>query len=141
MHLSCTTCAMTWQVYGPHFEQMDGIDETARTVSNTLHDWLRMSDSKERAIFLDAAFQMIESTRATTVGEILGEKLKNLRTVISSSRDLDPERKKEFNRLAGLFLSVGVGNVIDRYRSKKPEEKTENSVEDRTGNLPDGEKD
>ena len=113
---------LTWQVYGPRFERMEGIDETAKTVSETLHDWLKMSDPEQRAIFLDAAFQMIESTRATTVGEFLGDKVKNLRTMISSSRDLDPERKKEFNRLVGLFLSVGVGNVIDRYR---PENKKE----------------
>lgn len=122
---------LTWQVYGPHFEQAEEIDETAKTVSDTLHDLLEKSNREQRATFLDAAFQMIESTRATTVGEIMGDKLRNLRAVIGSRKDLDPEQKKEFNRLIGLFVSVGVGNVIDRYRPKKPEEKTETGTEDR----------
>ena len=116
---------LTWQVYGPRFERMDRIDETAQTICNTLHDLLKLSDQEQRATFLDAAFQMIESTRATTIGDIMGEKRKNLLSMISSSRELDPEQKKQFNKLVGLFVSAGLGNVIERYRPKKPEEKGE----------------
>ena len=60
-----------------------------------------------------------------------GVSFRNLRSLISSGRDLDPERKKEFNRLLGVFLSAGVGNVIERgvgnviekYLPRKAEEK------------------
>ena len=114
---------LTWQVYGPRFERMDGIDETAQTISDTLHDWLKMSDEAQRATFLKAAYQMIESTRATTLNDLMGEKIRSLRSMIASSRDLDPERKKEFNKLVGLLFSAGVGNVIERVRPKRPEEK------------------
>lgn len=127
---------LTWQVYGPHFECVESIDETAKTISDTLHDWLKLSDQEERAMFLDVAFGMIESTRATTVSEIMGEKIRNLRSLISSGRDLDPERKKEFNRLLGVFLSAGVGNVIERGVGNVIEKYLPRKAEEKKGRAP-----
>ena len=116
---------LTWQVYGPRFERAEEIDETARTISDTLHDWLNLSDEKQRAAFLQAAYQMIESTRATTVSEIMAEKIKTLRSMVAGSRDLDPEQKKQFNKLTALFFSAGMGNVIEHVLPRRPEENQE----------------
>lgn len=107
---------LSWQIIGPRFEEMDSVDENAITIRDTLHEWVDRSDKKQRAAFVDAAFQILESTNVTTVGELKGEKMKNLRAMINGSRDLDPEMKKEFGKLMNLFLSLGADNVWDRFR-------------------------
>ena len=118
---------LTWQVLGTGFEEMDSIDETAESISETLHEWLNATEPEERADFVDAVFQMIESTKVTTVSEMKEEKLKNLKTLIESSRELSPEKRKIAGRMVGRFVSVGLSNVLEHYLKRneegpKPEE-------------------
>ncbi len=128
----------SWQVIGTRFEELDSVDENAVTIRDTLHEWVDKSDKKQRAAFVDAAFKILESTNVTTVGELKGEKMKNLRAMISGSRELDPEMKKEFNKLMNLFLSLGADNVWDRFRFWLSEGK--NGQQEGNARLPAGEK-
>ena len=114
---------LTWQVYGPHFEELPHIDETAKTISATLHEWLQRSNPEEREAFVDTVFQMLESTKASTVGELVGDKFRNLRTVLESTREIDPEMRKASTKLVNLFISLGLGNVVDLVRSRRGEAK------------------
>ncbi len=109
---------LSWQVYGPRFEELEEVDENAVTIRDTLHEWLERSDRDQRAAFLDTAYRMVENTKATTISELTGEKMKTLRNMIGGSRDADPEGRKDFNKLMSLFLSLGVDNMFDRVRDK-----------------------
>lgn len=113
---------LSWQVYGPRFETLEEIDEVALTTRETLREWLEKTEPDQRAAFVDTTFDMIESTRATTVGELMGDKVRNLRTMISANREMDPESRKAFNRLVGLAVSLGFDKVLDRYRNRKAED-------------------
>ncbi len=128
----------SWQLIGPRFEEMDSVDETAIAVRDTLHEWVDKSDKKQRAAFVDAVFQILESTNVTTVGELKGEKMKNLRAMINGSRDLDPEMRKEFSKLMNLFISLGADNAWDRFRFWLSEGK--NGQQEGNARLPAGEK-
>ncbi len=119
----------TWQVRGPGFEVLEEIDDNARIISETLHEFLQQSDKEQRAAFLDAAFRMIESTGATSLGEIREDKLKSLWNAFTSGKELKPETRKQFNKVVGLFVSLGVGNVIERYRNRKSERAAERELE------------
>lgn len=114
---------LTWQVFGPHFEEVGEIDRTALTARDTLHEWLDRSDPEQRAAFVDTVFQMIEGTKANTVGELMSEKLKNLWSALGTTREISPETRKTASKLVGLFLSLGAGNMVERYRSRWAEEK------------------
>ncbi len=129
---------LSWQVIGTRFEEMDSVDENAITIRDTLHEWVERSNKKQRAAFVDAAFKILESTNVTTVGELKGEKIKNLRAMINGSRDLDPEMKKEFGKLMNLFLSLGADNVWDRLRFWLTEGK--NGQQDGNNRLTAGER-
>jgi len=110
---------LTWQVYGPKFVTAEKIDETAEVVSDTLHEWLDQTNRGERAKMVDALFGLIESTRATTVAEVMGERLKSLTSMVLGTRDLDPVSRKTVTKLIGLFLSLGFGRVTEKYRLKR----------------------
>ncbi len=109
---------MSWEVLGPRFEELESIDDNAVTIRDTLQEWLQKSEKKERAAFLEAAYRMVDSTKATTVGELMGDKMKNLRLMMGERRDMKPETKKDFNKLMSLFLSLGMDNVMDNVMDK-----------------------
>ena len=110
---------MSWQVYGPKFETLPAIDQMAVVTRDTLHEWLRNSTPEQRASFVDALFSMAESTRATKMSELTGEKLKTLVTMVSNRKEVDPETRRVFTRLMAQAVTLGFGNVMDRVRGRR----------------------
>ncbi len=110
---------MTWRIRGPQFERAEKIDETAAVIRDTLHDWLGSSTPEQRATFVETLFQVLETTGATHVSDLTGEKFKSLMSIISSSRELDPVSRKLFSRLMAQAVSLGVGNVMDLVRTRR----------------------
>ena len=112
---------MTWQVYGPRFRTLEAVDQTAVVVRDTLHEWLQNSTPEQRADFVDTLFSMVESTRATRISDLTGEKLRNILTMVGSRKEVDPETRRVFNRLIGQAVALGFGNVIDWVRGRRDE--------------------
>ena len=110
---------MSWQIYGPRFETLPSIDQTARVTRDTLHEWLQNSTPEQRASFVDALFGMAESTKATKMSELTGEKLKTLLTMVGNRKDVDPETRRVFTRLMAQAVTLGFGNVIDWVRGRR----------------------
>ena len=110
---------MSWQIYGPRFETLPALDQTAMVTRETLHDWLRNSTPEQRAAFVDALFSMAESTKATRMSELTGEKLKTLMTMVGNRKDVDPETRRVFTRLMAQAVTLGFGNVIDWMRGRR----------------------
>lgn len=110
---------MSWQIYGPRFETLPSIDQTAMVTRDTLHEWLQNSTPEQRASFVDALFGMAESTKATKMSELTSEKLKTLLTMVGNRKDLDPETRRVFTRLMAQAVTLGFGNVIDWVRGRR----------------------
>ena len=110
---------MSWRVYGPKFETLPAIDQMAVVTRDTLHEWLQNSTPEQRASFVDALFSMAESTRATKMSELTGEKLKTLVTMVGNRKEVDPETRRVFTRLMAQAVTLGFGNVIDRVRGRR----------------------
>ena len=110
---------MSWQVYGPKFETVPTLDKMAIVTRDTLHDWLRNSLPEQRAAFVDALFSMAESTKATRMSELTGEKLKTLLTMVGNRKDVDPETRRVFTRLMAQAVTLGFGNVMDWVRGRR----------------------
>ncbi len=116
---------LTWQVYGPRFETMEKIDENAEVISDTLHEWLEKTDRSEREQMVDAVFGVLENTKATSVSEMMGERLRSLTGMALGAKELNPESRKSVMRLVGLMLTLGFGNLTERYLQKRQEAKAE----------------
>ena len=110
---------MTWQVYGPGFETLPSVDQTAIVVRDTLHEWLQNSTPEQRAAFVDALFGMVETTKATRMSELTGEKLRSMMTMLGNRKEVDPETRRVFTRLMAQAVTLGFGNVIDWVRGRR----------------------
>ena len=116
---------MTWKIYGPQFETLSSVDQTAIVVRDTLHEWLQNSTPPEqRADFVDALFGMVETTKVTRMSELTGEKLRTMMTMVGNRKEVDPETRRVFTRLMAQAVSLGFGNVIDWVRGRR-----ENDIE------------
>ena len=110
---------MSWKVYGPRFETLPSVDQTAIVVRDTLHEWLQNSTPEQRAAFVDALFGMVETTKATRMSELTGEKLRSMLTMLGNRKEVDPETRKVFTRLMAQAVTLGFGNVIDWVRGRR----------------------
>lgn len=119
---------MSWQIYGPRFEIMPALDQTAIVVRDTLHEWLQNSTPEQRASFVEALFSMAESTKATKMSELTGEKLRTLLAMAGGRKEVDPEMRRVFTRLMAQAVTLGFGNVIDWVRGRR-EDSTERNWE------------
>ena len=90
-------------------------------VRDTLHEWLQNSTPEQRAAFVEALFGMAESTKATKMSELTGEKLKTLLTMVGNRKEVDPETRRVFTRLMAQAVTLGFGNVVERVRGKREE--------------------
>ena len=68
---------------------------------------------------MDALFSMAESTKATKMSELTGEKLKTLLTMVGNRKEVDPETRRVFTRLMAQAVTLGFGNVIDWVRGRR----------------------
>ncbi len=110
---------MTWQIYGPQFEMLESVDQTAIVTRDTLHEWLQNSTPEQRADFVDTLFRLVDTTKATRMSDLTSEKLKSLLTMVGNRKEVNPEIRRVFNRLMAQAVSLGFGNVIDRVRGRK----------------------
>ena len=128
---------MTWQVYGPRFEEVEsGVDHTAIVMRDTLHEWLENSTPEQRGAFVDVLFQYVESTKATRLSDLTNEKLKSLLVMVGNRKEVDPEARRAFNRLMAQAVTLGVGNVLERVRGRKEgtaEQSAEAAADEKTG--------
>ena len=109
---------VTWQVYGTHFEEMECIDRTASVTCETLHEVLTNSTPEQRGAFVDTLFRLADNTNATKMSDILNEKFRSLVRMAGGRKELNPETRRIFNRLAAQAVTLGVGNMVDRVRGK-----------------------
>ena len=112
---------MTWQVYGPKFEEMESIDRKAEIVCETLHEWLQNSTPEQRGAFVDTLFRMTDTTNASKMSDILNEKFRSLRKMYGGRKEVDPETRRVFNRLIAQAATLWFGNVVERVRGQKEE--------------------
>lgn len=115
---------MTWQVYGPRFETMEDVDQTAKVTRDTLHEWLRNSTPEQRADFVDTLFRLVDTTKATRMSELTAEKWKSLLIMVGNRKEVSPEIRRVFNRLMAQAVTLGFGNVIDLVRGRAGSEET-----------------
>ena len=113
---------VSWQIYGPRFETLEQLDRTALVVRDTLHDLLKNSEPEQRAAFVDAMFGWVETTKATKMSDLTGEKIRSMLTMVGNRKEVEPEARRVFSRLLAQAVTLGFGNMIDRVRGRKDEE-------------------
>ncbi len=125
---------MTWQIYGPQFVTRPDVDQTAKVTRDTLHNWLQNSTPEQRADFVDVLFRLVDTTKATRMSDLTGEKFRSLLTMVGNRKEVNPEARRVFNRLMAQAVTLGFGKQrMDDHVSGKAD--GDESRPDGTGNT------
>ena len=69
----------SWELLGGKFIYLNSISEESRQIDKTLKGWLSEMDMTQRAEFIDAVYETLSATNATTLTDISTDKFKLLK--------------------------------------------------------------
>ncbi|MDR0477599.1 MAG: DUF2974 domain-containing protein [Desulfobulbaceae bacterium] len=103
----------SWEVIGPHFVSLASITNSSTFVDHTITSWLEESDEEQRALFVDALFQIISATGATTLPELKEKWYLSTPAMIKSFINLDKDMHKVIGRALKLLMQAGRKHLPD----------------------------
>jgi hypothetical protein len=71
--------SFSWEVLGSRFIYLDSITDESRRIDQTLKNWLSDMDAAQREEFVDAVYDTLTATNATTLTDISTDKIKLIR--------------------------------------------------------------
>lgn len=107
----------TWQVLGPCFEAADSRSASSLFMDETLHRWLDELDDQQRADFVRAVFDAMESSGALTLHELKAEPVATANAILSAIRNMDPELQRSAFASLRKLAAAGGGTLRDELLS------------------------
>lgn len=107
----------TWQVLGPCFEAADSRSASSLFMDETLHRWLDELDDQQRADFVRAVFDAMESSGALTLHELKAEPVATANAILSAIRNMDPELQRSAFASLRKLAAAGGGTLRDEILS------------------------
>ena len=71
--------SFSWEVLGSKFIHLNTISDESRKIDRTLKNWLNEMDNTQRADFVEAVYETLTATNATTLTDISTDKIKLLK--------------------------------------------------------------
>lgn len=130
--------AFSWEVLGTEFITLDELTKESRDMTAVMNEWLSKLDMDARKKFVDAVYNILIATKATTVTELNDDKYSILRAL----KDTDKETRRMVIKTFGLLFGEG-GKQLAGYiagslvRSKKDikENKTNKNEKERKARI------
>lgn len=85
---------LTWQVEGTKFVTLKEVDETSSKLRTTITSWLEKVDRKEREVFINTLYQVLEKSHIETVEELTKLKLRTIPNLLRNFTKLEEETRK-----------------------------------------------
>lgn len=93
----------SWQLMGKELEQLDTVTDGSRFLDKTLQHWVASMDPAQREQFVDALYDVLSATNATTVTGLA----KNMGALGQALKDADtPDKQAIIGALRLLFRSA-----------------------------------
>ncbi len=90
----------SWEVLGGKFIYLDAITNESKLIDSTLRTWLNGLSMKEREEVVDAVYEVLVATNATTLTELTADKVK----LVKAWGNLDPKIKSIVLKCIGIFF-------------------------------------
>lgn len=117
----------SWHVMGNDFVLLEKNDYASKFFHDTFNEWIVNLEPKQREIFVDTLFKIIESTDAKTNTELEANFARNSVKILKSINKLDPEMRKLCKETVIEFFKAGHSQLTkaDKVIKQKLEESTE----------------
>lgn len=97
-----------WEVGKDEFIYLDELSSKSKYVNKTLNAWLSQISDEKRKQFIDALFDILNSTKCETITDIAANWKTNLPIILDAIKHMDPEEKvlimELFRQLALLSI-------------------------------------
>ena len=110
--------SFTWQVLGTDFIAVTELDVGSQLVDQTVHAWLSKVDKKQRRIFVNTIFDILEATGANTVKDLLRDVPGHTPAILRALQKVDFETARMIVTLWGQFVHIGAANIIELVRQR-----------------------
>ena len=107
----------SWQILGDKFIK-DEFTNYSEFIDHTINNWLKEVTPEQRKKFINAIFDVLNSTQAKTIPEITEKLFSNTKTMLKSYQQLDGESKKMINKVIGIFIKVGKNNIKESMKKE-----------------------
>ena len=94
----------SWKIVDGDFEYLEKLSHETEIMSGTIKSWLQKMPRKERKEFVDAVFDILESSNATSTQELITPK--NIHTLITTLKTDTKRKNIVVKGLSKLFRSI-----------------------------------
>lgn len=99
----------SWEISANHFIRMDGVDNMSLMTDEAISGWIEKMMPLEREQFLNAVFEILKASEASTLEELAKLSPKKINAMITAMNSLDEEQKKILKHVTKKLLdSSGV---------------------------------
>ncbi len=97
--------AFSWKVKGANFVYEEGLSKSSLNINTAVRAWLDQLPFEQRAIFVEALFEILQATGARTVRELSQEMLASSNAMIKTYKNLDPQTQSHLKNVIEIFFA------------------------------------
>lgn len=110
----------TWLIEGDDFKYVKGLYGSRRFADDTLNEWVRSLDDKQRRIFVDTLYQVVSASKAENLIELTADWKKSMMGIVTAMKEVDGETQKAIKRIIGELFEIAMERLKEAgNRSKK----------------------
>lgn len=110
----------SWQTKEMDMQDADKSSAASRLADVTLDAFLKECTPEQRHICVDALFDMLDATEASTVTELKQNKKETLARIAQGAKKMDPKTYHAFLPVAGALLECGAMGIKDVVSDSTP---------------------
>lgn len=110
----------TWLIEGDDFKYVKGLYGSRRFADDTLNEWVRSLDDKQRRIFVDTLYQVVSASKAENLIELTADWKKSMMGIVTAMKEVDGETQKAIKRIIGELFEIAMERLKEAgNRSRK----------------------
>lgn len=98
----------TWLIEGDDFKYVKGLYGSRRFADDTLNEWVRSLDDKQRRIFVDTLYQVVSASKAENLIELTADWKKSMTGIVTAMKEVDGETQKAIKRIIGELFEIAM---------------------------------
>ena len=95
--------AFSWEIKGTDFVLLEELTKESRDMTAVMNQWMAKMDIEERKKFVNAIYEILVATKATTITELNDDKA----LILKALKNTDKETKKMVFKTLGLLFDEG----------------------------------
>ncbi len=113
--------ALSWEVAGPHFVELENTTLVSQFADATLTSWLAAMDNTQREEFVELLFSVVDATGAKTLADLTSDTLKNISVVLKTLGGLSKEEKNSLLSAVSQLFKAGNTMLKKQIEEELPE--------------------